>query len=81
MIGNSAVERASRSRRVTTNTSALRTSQSNRSSARRLRVAPEIFGRVLHTVSRQLDLPAAVTLDGYLASRYRERHLQLIRER
>lgn len=41
----------------------------------------EIPGRVLQTLSRQLDLPSAVTLDGYFASRQRERHLQLIRER
>lgn len=41
----------------------------------------DIPGRVLHTVSRQLNLPAAVTLEGYFASRHRERHLQLIRER
>jgi len=43
--------------------------------------AADIPGRVLHTVSRQLELPAAVTLEGYFASRRRERHLQLIRER
>ncbi len=41
----------------------------------------DIPGRVLHTLSRQLDLPAAVTLGGYFASRQRERHLQLIRQR
>jgi hypothetical protein len=41
----------------------------------------DIPGRVLHTLSRQLDLPSAVTLDGYFASRQRERHLQLIRQR
>jgi Domain of unknown function (DUF4158) len=41
--------------------------------------ATDIPGRVLHTVSRQLELPAAVTLDGYFGSRHRERHLQLIR--
>jgi hypothetical protein len=38
--------------------------------------AAHIRGRVLHTVSRQLDLPATVTLDGYFASRHRERHFR-----
>ena len=41
----------------------------------------DIPKRVLHTVSRQLKLPAAVTLTGYFASHQRERHLQLIRKR
>ena len=41
----------------------------------------DIPGRVLRTLSRQLELPSAVTLDGYFASRQRERHLQVIRER
>lgn len=41
----------------------------------------DIPGRVLHSLSRQLNLPAAVTLDGYFVSHQRERHLQLIRQR
>jgi hypothetical protein len=43
--------------------------------------AVDIPGRVLDTVPRQLDLPAAVILDGHFASPHRELHLQLIRER